>query len=132
MGTIHPRELPTVLADNYSSPDGVLFEQDVRTAVNQRRGRLGVTSVCRLSSKATDGLQAVDLITSAITHEFRQAGGVASSTNPKAALAQHMRGRYAIDSCLQGCKEGGLNVALYGREPQKVRAKRQSAKGRRP
>jgi len=129
IGSIRPRELLTVLADNYSAPEGVRFEQDVRSAVNQRLGCLGVTSVCRLSSKATDGLQAVDLITSAITHEFRQAAGLASSMNPKAALAEHVREQYGIDTCLDGCKERRLSIEVYGsREgPQKAASRRNSA-----
>jgi hypothetical protein len=40
LGTIRPRELLVVLADNYSTPDHVVFEQDVRAAVNKQLGRL--------------------------------------------------------------------------------------------
>lgn len=118
LGTIRPRELLVVLADNYSTPDDVFFERDVRTAVNKHLGRLGVVSVCRLDSKSTDGLQIVDLLTSAVAFEFRQAAGMAAQTNAKAALAEYVRTKYGVTSCLKGCKKDGINVALYGSRQQ--------------
>lgn len=117
LGTIRPRELLVVLADAYSTPDDVVFEQDVRTGVNQKLGRLGVVSICRLDSKSTDALQIVDLLTSAVAFEFRQAAGMAAKSNPKANLAKHVRGKYGVTTCLEGCKEGRLNVAVYGMKP---------------
>ncbi len=113
IGSIRPRELLVVLADNYSTPMNVVFEQDVRTAVNQRLKRLGVVSICRLDSKSTDALQIVDLLTSAVAFEFRQAAGMAAKRNAKASLAKYIRRRYGVTTCLKGCKQGKLNVALY-------------------
>jgi len=118
VGSIRPRELLVVLADNYSTPDSVIFEQDVRKAVNQRLGRLGVVSVCRLDSASTDALQIVDLLTSAVAFEFRQGAGAAASNNPKAQLAAHVRGAYGVSSFLNGFRQGALNIALYRSQRQ--------------
>ena len=47
------------------------FETDVRESVNSRLGRLAVTSVCRLHSRAAVPLQLVDMLTAAVAFEFR-------------------------------------------------------------
>jgi Protein of unknown function (DUF3800) len=131
LGTIRPRELLVVLADNYSTPADVSFERDVRAAVNKQLKRLAVVSICRLDSKTTDALQIADLLTSAVAHEFRQAAGVASKYNAKAVLAKHMRSRYGVKSCLKGCKDDRLNVALYGEDGHPKAAKSASRNRRR-
>jgi Protein of unknown function (DUF3800) len=125
LGTIRRRELLVVLADNYSTPANIVFEQDVRAAVNKHLKRLAVVSVCRLDSKATDALQIADLLTSAVAHEFRQAAGVASKYNAKAVLAKYVRSQYGVESCLNGCRDDRLNVALYGADPPKGRGRGQ-------
>jgi hypothetical protein len=113
IASISPRELVTVLADNYSTPDRVHFEQDVRRAVNRRFERLAVTSACRLDSKACDALQLVDLLTSGVTFEFRQAAGLAGKQSPKARLARYLRHAYGGGSFLQGHRASKMNVAIY-------------------
>ncbi|HEX8120148.1 MAG TPA: DUF3800 domain-containing protein [Solirubrobacteraceae bacterium] len=128
-GSIRPRELLTVLADNYSTPDHVRFEEGLKTELNERLGRLGVVTVCRLDSASTDALQVVDLLTSAVTFEFRQAAGQASASNAKAALAAHVRARYGVDSFLHGCKVGPINVAIYTPKTRRARASRASSRG---
>lgn len=57
LGSIPPGELVSVVADNYSTPDYVVFEQDVRAEVNRRLGGLGLTSVCRMDSKAAEHIR---------------------------------------------------------------------------
>ena len=52
----------SLMADNYSTPDYVLFEEQLRARVNVRVKRLGLVSVCRLDSKSSDGLQLADLL----------------------------------------------------------------------
>lgn len=113
IGSIAPREILTVLADNYSTPDNVTFEEDLRREVNRRLKRLAVSSVCRLDSRSTDALQLVDLLTSAVTFEFRQSVGLAGTKSPKAELATYVRASYGTKSCMKGCRCQGLNVALY-------------------
>jgi uncharacterized protein DUF3800 len=118
LGTIRRREILTVLADNYSTPDGVAFERDVRAAVNTRLRRLAVASLVRLDSRAAIPLQVVDLLTSAVTFEFRQSAGLAGRRTPKAQLAKYLRDRYDVGSLLAGSRANPrLNVALYGQTP---------------
>lgn len=116
IGSVRPGQLLSVLADNYSTPDHVMFEQDVRKEVNRRLRRLAVVTVCRLDSRAADPLQLVDLLTSAVTHEFRQSAGLAGSASPKAHLAAELRSSYGVESCMSGCEAPALNVKLYREE----------------
>lgn len=108
-----PDELVSVMADNYSTPDHVLFEEDLRAAVNRRLRRLAMVSVCRLDSKSSDGLQVADLLTSAIAHEFRAAAGLASAKSEKGQLAEHVRDRLGAQSCLQGWRNADHSVQIY-------------------
>ncbi len=112
-GSIRPKEIVTVLADNYSTPDGVVFEQDLRAAVNGRLHRLAIASVVRLDSKAATPLQIVDLLTSTVTFEFRQQAGLAGKRSPKAKLARHVRTRYGVKTCIGGVRVTKMNVACY-------------------
>lgn len=113
IGSIQPYELVSVVADNYSTPDEVHFEQDVRAEVNRRLARLAAVSVCRLDSRACDPLQIVDVLTGAATFEFRQNAGIAGSASPKAALSAEMRSLYGVQSVLEGARTHNLNVAIY-------------------
>lgn len=113
VASVKPRELMTVLADNYSTPDTVQFEQDVRAAVNKRLGRLAITGVCRLDSSAADPLQLVDLLTSAVTFEFRQSAGLGGTKSPKAQLAEYVRSAYGVGSFLSGHRGAKINVQLH-------------------
>jgi hypothetical protein len=113
VANIGPGELVTVLADNYSAPDEVVFEQDVKREVNGRLQRLAVTNVCRLDSKSADPLQLVDIMTSGVTFEFRQDAGLAGRGSPKALLADNLRAAFNVSSFLEGCREGRVNVQLY-------------------
>ncbi len=115
IGTISPNELVTVLADNYSTPDHVIFEQEVKREVNRRLKRLAITTVCRLDSKAADPLQLVDLMTAAVTFEFRQAAGLAGRRSPKALLAKHLRDAFGVETFLTGCRRKRVNVKIYRR-----------------
>lgn len=113
IGSISQGELVTVLADDYSAPDNVHFERDVCAAVNDRFNRLAVAKVVRLNSKAADGLQLADLLTSATTFEFRQSAGLAGTKSVKAQLAAYVRQSYGVTSVLKGARTSNLNVAVY-------------------
>lgn len=113
VAAIRPPELMTLLADNYSTPDDVLFEQTIRANVNRRLHRLAVVSVCRLDSRSSDGLQVVDLLTSACALEFRIAKGLAKDTSPKAELAAYVRQAMGMDTALSGWKGDRHSVAVY-------------------
>lgn len=110
---IRTAELITILADNYSTPDDVLFEESLKASVNRRLRRLAVTSVCRLDSKSSDGLQAVDMFTSGIAFEFRAAASLASEKSVKAELSRHIRSALGTASCLTGWRNQRHSVAVY-------------------
>lgn len=113
VASVKPPELVSILADNYSTPDDVLFEETLRANANRRLRRLAVVSVCRLDSKSADGLQVVDLITSAIALEFRIEAGLAKPGTPKAMLAAHVRAALGAGSCLSGWRTAEHSVAIY-------------------
>lgn len=111
-----PYELASAVADTYSTPDHVSFERDVRKRVNQRFDRCAIASLYRSDSKAMDGLQVVDLLTGAVTFEFRQAAGLAGRNSPKAQLARHVRESFEIAGHSftdLPCKSDRVSVRLY-------------------
>lgn len=114
---MHPDELLTVLADNYSTPDSVLFEEDLRESVNRRLNRLAVVSVCRLDSRSSDGLQLADLLTSATAFEFRADAGLSKPSSPKGLLAQHVRQCLGATSFLGGWRNARHSVQVYRQAP---------------
>jgi hypothetical protein len=118
IGSIHRGELVTVLADNYSTPPGVVFEEDLKEEVNRRLGGLAVASVCRLDSRAADPLQIVDFLTSGVTFEFRQHHGLAGRATPKAEVAAALRQKLGVKTFLNGLRTTRrtglrLNIAQY-------------------
>lgn len=113
VASIHPDELVALMADSYSTPDSVLFEEELRAGVNRRLSRLALTSVVRLDSRSSDGLQAADLLTSAITHEFRVSAGLASSASPKGEVAEYVRAMLGASSCLAGWRNAAHSVQIY-------------------
>lgn len=113
VAAIHPGELVSIMADNYSTPDHVRFEETLRSNVNRRLNRLGVVSACRLDSRSCDGLQVADLLTSAVAHEFRASTGRASHTSPKGRLAAHVRDRLGAPTCLSGWRNTRHSVQIY-------------------
>lgn len=114
VASFHPDELVALMADNYSTPDSVLFEEDLRAAVNRRLNRLALISAVRLDSRASDGLQVVDLLTSSVAHEFRVATGLASTGNAKAEIAAYVRSMLGTPSCLGGWRNGRHSIQVYG------------------
>lgn len=114
IGSIVHDELISVLADFFSTPRHVNFEMDVRTEVNQRLGRCAVATMCRVDSRTADPLQVVDLLTSAVAFEHRQAHGLASETSAKAELAEHVRQAFGVASFLNPPVLNRLvNVRMY-------------------
>ncbi len=113
LGACQPNELMTLLLDNYSTPDAIDLPGVIRADVNRRLGGLAITTACNLDSKSTDGLQMVDLLTGAITFEFRLRAGLAGVAGPKARLAEHVRQVAGVSTYLSGARNGLMNVKLY-------------------
>jgi len=113
VAVIRPPELVALMADNYSTPDHILFEENLRSNVNRRLRRLALVSVCRLDSGSSDGLQVVDLLTSATAYEFRQHAGLAGSGGPKDELAKFIRNGMGTESVLKGYRCAKYSIAIY-------------------
>lgn len=122
IGSTRPYELLSVMADNYSTPDHISFEKDLRAEINRRLGSLHAVTVCRLDSKACDGLQVVDVLTGAVAFEHRQAAGLAGSRSAKARASEYFRQALEVPSTLEGVKTTRLNVALYKNPTQAARS----------
>ncbi len=123
LGNIRPDELVSVIADNYSTPDRVHFERDVRQEVNRRLGRCAVPSLVRLDSKSTDALQVVDLLTAAVAFEFQQQAGLAGRRTPKARLLEHAKDCFGVASFVDaplGDAHAQVNVRMYGDGPART------------
>ncbi|MEJ7786898.1 MAG: DUF3800 domain-containing protein [Solirubrobacteraceae bacterium] len=114
IGSIRQREIVTVLADNYSTPEKVHFEVDVRDEVNQRLGgRLAISSVFRLDSKSTDGLQLVDILLGAVTYEYRMRAGECTTGSVKDQLREYVLSSYGLTSFApQHCGSRRFNVKM--------------------
>jgi hypothetical protein len=120
IGTSKPHELLSVMADNYSTPDDVRFEETLRDEVNGRLNGLKVVTVCRLNSKACDALQLVDVLTGAVTFEHRAKAGLAGKKSAKALLSKYVLDSYGVPTTVGGRKTKKLNVAIYaGPRPKK-------------
>lgn len=77
----------TVLADEYTTPAGVTFEETVRRQVNDALGRLAVPAIVRVSSHASDLMQAADVLTSVAAFETRVEQGHANWKSVKGKVA---------------------------------------------
>lgn len=117
LGSIAWQEIVTVLADNYSTPPHVRFEDELKANVNKRLNRLAVASVLRLDSRSSDALQLVDMFTSTLAHEFRVAAGLARPGTTKEKLAAHARAALGIISCRpdQGTPQSVLKLYEHDR-----------------
>jgi hypothetical protein len=113
VASVHPNELISLMADNYSTPDTILFEEDLQAAVNRRLKRLAVVSVVRLDSRSCDGLQIADLLTSAVLHEFRVDVGLAKASSPKGIVAAHIRSALGTTSCIGGWRNAQHSVQVF-------------------
>jgi hypothetical protein len=112
IGSRRPFEILSVIADNYSTPDHVVFEKDVREEVNSRLSCRAAATVCRLDSKSCDGLQVVDVLTGAVAFEYRQQAGLAGTRGPKSQAATHLRRAFGVKTTVGGCRRDRINVAV--------------------
>lgn len=111
-GSIRRGEVMWIVADEYSTPPKVTFEENVRDYVNQRLRRKGVAGVCRMRSTGVDLLQMVDLILGAVVYERKVAMGIASYT-PKVDLLGHLKQRTGIGTFCP-VQNDRFNIREYG------------------
>lgn len=112
-GTVRQRETLWVVADEYSSPPGTLFEENVRDYVN-RRARSGspVAGVCRMRSHGTDLLQLTDLLLGAVVYEHKSLYGL-PAYKPKVKLLSFLKNRAGASTFIGGYRDRRFNVQEY-------------------
>lgn len=112
-GTIRGRETLWVVADEYSSPPGTSFEENVRDRVNER-ARWGnpVAGVCRMRSVGVDLLQLNDLLLGATVYEHKTQE-LAARFKPKVQLLEYFKQRAGVPTFVGGFRNERLNIAEY-------------------
>jgi hypothetical protein len=122
LGSLRKGDLLWVIADEYSTPPHVTFEENVRDWVNGRARKPGVAGVCRMRSVGNDLLQMIDLLLGAVVYEFKGAAGTVEMTpyKPKVKLLECVKEEAGVDTFLGGYRNDRLNVVEYG--DQKARA----------
>ena len=113
IGSVRPYEIVSVLADNYSAPDRRSFEATVKTECNARLGRLAVASVVQVDSKATEGLQLVDVLTGAVGYNFKTSVGLAGGNSHKAGVTQHVLSLLRASTLREGFASNRFKVNVY-------------------
>lgn len=114
-GSIRRGETMFLVADEYSTPPGETFEENVRDHVNQRLRRRAIAGVCRMRSTGSDLLQLIDLFLGAIVYEYKAESGVVGLADykPKTQLLNHIKENAGVDTFVGGYRDNQINVADY-------------------
>jgi hypothetical protein len=114
-GSVRRGEVLWVIADEYSTPSGDTFEENVRDYVNSALRRTAVAGVCRMRSSGVDLLQLIDVVLDAIVYEYKAHSGIVSlaAYKPKVKLLNHIKKQAGVRSFVGGYRDGRLNIAEY-------------------
>jgi hypothetical protein len=116
VGNIEKGETVTVLADEYSTPSNVTFEENVRKLVERKLQREAIGGVCRMRSTGVDLFQILDVLLGAVAYDFKIAAGLAADTeNPKGRLLHYIKDRFGVTTFVGGHHDARLNVKEFGR-----------------
>ncbi len=112
-GTIRQGETLWIIADEYSSPPGTSFEENVRDRVNGR-ARFGnpVAGVCRMRSSGVDLLQLNDLLLGAVVYEHKTQK-LSAGYKPKVKLLDYLKRSADAQTFVGGYRDKRLNIAEY-------------------
>jgi hypothetical protein len=111
-GSIRRGEVIWVIADEYSTPPTVLFEEHVRDCVNREFRRQAVAGVCRMRSSGVDLLQLADILLGAVVFDHKIAAGIAHY-KPKRELLEYMKYKAGVASFVGGYQDSKLNIREY-------------------
>jgi hypothetical protein len=114
-GSVPRGEVMWIIADEYSTPPGHSFEENVRDWVNGKVRRDAVAGVCRMRSSGVDLLQPIDLLLGAVAYEYKADRGVVGlqGYKPKVKLLNHFKEQTGVETFLGGYKDARLNVQEY-------------------
>ena len=112
-GSLRRGEVMWVIADEYSTPPTVLFEEHVRDYVNRAFRRQAVAGVCRMRSSGVDLLQLADILLGAVVFDHKLAAGIAHY-RPKRELLDYIKKKAGVASFVGGYHDSKLNIREYG------------------
>jgi hypothetical protein len=114
VGNIRPNEQVTVLADEYSTPPGETFEENVRELVERRLQRGAISGVCRMRSTGVDLFQILDVLLGAVAYDYKLNAGLIGGNNPKMRMLTHIKNRFGVSTFVGGHHGDRLNVKEFG------------------
>jgi len=112
-GSMRRGEVMWVIADEYSTPPTVTFEENVRDHVNRVLRRQAVAGVCRMRSSGVDLLQLADILLGAVVFEHKLDRGIARY-KPKRELLEYVKQKGGVPTFVGGYQDSKLNVREYG------------------
>jgi hypothetical protein len=112
-GSIRRGEVMWVIADEYSTPPTVTFEENVRDHVNRAFRRQAVAGVCRMRSSGVDLLQLADILLGAVVFDHKLKLGIARY-KPKRELLDYIKCKGGVSSFVGDHQDNKLNVREYG------------------
>ena len=117
VGNIAPQEYVAILADEYSTPSGITFEEDLQAHVERVLKRRAIVGVCRMRSTGVDLFQVLDLLVGAVAYDYKVHVGLIppAGKSPKRDLLAHILGGFSITTFVGGVRGPRLNTAEYGR-----------------
>lgn len=68
----NPKEIITLLADDYFTPDNEDLEDAIKGIINDHYKKFVVSGVCQINSKSSDLIQLTDLILGAIVYDLKK------------------------------------------------------------
>lgn len=106
----------SILADEYSTPISVTFEEDLQKQVEDSLRRRAIIGVCRMRSTGVDLFQVLDLLLGAVAYDYKLKAGLIPATgkSPKRELLAHILAGFAVPKFVAGVRGPRLNVAEYG------------------
>ncbi len=114
IGNIRPDEQVTVLADEYSTPPGETFEENVCAPVERKLQREAISGVCCMRSTGVDLFQILDVLLGAVAYDYKLNAGLIEGWNPKMRLLTHIKNRFGVETFVGGHHGDRLNVKEFG------------------
>lgn len=111
-GSVRRGETMWIIADEYSTPPTVTFEENVRDHVNAKLRRHAVVGVCRMRSSGIDLLQLADVLLGAVVYDHKLARGL-GGYSAKRDLLEYLKTKAGAKSFVGGYADAKLNVAEY-------------------
>jgi hypothetical protein len=117
LGSIRRKSVLWIVADEYSTPPGVRFEENVRDYVNRKAKHVAhgrpVAGVCRMRSSGIDVLQLADLLLGAAVYDCKYAQGLVKY-RAKLKMLAYIKQQTGVPTFVGGYTDERINVAEYG------------------